>query len=72
MPDQKALSALEEFLKEEALCQEKKQDIELQLEDDIINFNEEKERIPADELEQAEKEFAQHKENLDNQIQELN
>ena len=44
-------------MKEEAICQEKKQDAEFQLEEDTANFTQEKEQIPADELEQAEKEF---------------
>jgi hypothetical protein len=51
MPDQKALATLDELLKEETACQEKKQDAELQLEEDVANFNQEKEQISADELE---------------------
>ena len=71
MPDKEALKELEQLLREEATLVEKKQDTELQLEEDIANFAADKEQIPAEELEAAQKEFNVHKESFENEIVEL-
>jgi hypothetical protein len=57
MPDQKALKELKGHQVEETNYLEQKADIEAQMEEENADFEKQKERLEAEELEEVEKEF---------------